>query len=323
MTDRPSVYAIGEILSRLDVMSREIPGVISSEDPECLHRMRVASRRLRAALGLLGEQAGMEDARGFFKLIRSVTRRLGEARDIDVQVLWLGEFVKSRAKNEMPGVERLILRLVQSRAKKQPAITRLLMNLSDGALMSDARTKLESARIDLDMKGTGDGAGDVERAVKVIGLQIESMMRHSVFLSSPEASDAHHRLRIEIKRLRYAIEIYRGLYSDTEGLDRCICALKKLQDALGELHDADVWIAAVPELMEREKKYTARYYGSERPFARLAAGYRAIASDRSAFRASQYGTALDLWRSTAEQNTWGDLRVLLYEAYRNEAARWP
>jgi CHAD domain-containing protein len=323
MTDQPSAYAIGEILSGIDVMAREIPGVISSEDPECLHRMRVASRRLRAALGLLGEQAGMEDARVFFKLVRSVTRRLGEARDIDVQILWLREFLKSRAKNEIPGIERLILRLVQSRTKKQPAIIRLLMKLSDGAVMSDTRTKLESARIDLDMKGCGKDSGneDLERAVKVIGLQIESMMRHSVFLSSPEASDAHHRLRIEIKRLRYAIEIYRGLYADVECLDSCVSAAKKLQGVLGDLHDADVWISIIPELMEREREYTARYYGNERPFARLAAGYRAIAPDRLAFRASRYETALGLWRSSVEQDTWGSLRRLLYETYRNASAR--
>jgi CHAD domain-containing protein len=154
-----------------------------------------------------------------------------------------------------------------------------------------------------------------------MGLQIESVTRHAVSLSYPEASDAHHRFRIEVKRLRYAIEIYRGLYADTGGLDSCVSAAKKLQDALGELHDADVWIAIIPELMEREKKYTARYYGTARPFARLAAGYRAIASDRLAHRASRYETAIDLWRALVAQDVWGGLRALLYDAYRDRTAR--
>ena len=37
------------VLSRVDAMEEEIPGVRRSEDIECLHRMRVASRRLRSA----------------------------------------------------------------------------------------------------------------------------------------------------------------------------------------------------------------------------------------------------------------------------------
>jgi hypothetical protein len=106
-------------------------------------------------------------------------------------------------------------------------------------------------------------------------------------------------------------------------MDSCVSAAKKLQDALGELHDADVWIATIPELMEREKKYTARYYGTTRPFARLAAGYRAIASDRLAHRASRYEAVLGLWRSSVALNVWGGLRALLYEAYRDKAARRP
>ena len=298
-------------------MAREVPGVISSSDFECLHRMRVASRRLRAALGLLAEASGLDDARALFKLVRSVTRRLGEARDLDVQILWLKGFIKSCAKNERPGVERLTLRLVQSRAKKQPAITRLLMGLPDGVLF-DARTKLESARLEMDMKGLSDGFGDMERATKAIGLQIEYVMRHAAALSSPDASDAHHRLRIEIKRLRYAMEIYRGVYADTEGLDEYIGTAKSLQNALGELHDADVWISGIPDLMEREKERTSRYYGTARPFARLAAGYRAIVSDRSAFRARQHGIALELWRSSVARDAWGGLRTLLLAAYRHQ-----
>ena len=321
MADRPSAYAIGGILDRMDAMAREIPGVMSSEDPECLHRMRVASRRLRAALGLLSEEAGLIDARGLFKLVRSVTKRLGLARDLDVQIAWLNEFVNSCAENERPGVLRLTLRLVQSRAKKQPAINRMLTGLSDSRVMSDARTRLEGARVEIAMRGDDAGCGDVERATKVIGLQIESVTRHAAALSYPEASDAHHRLRIEVKRLRYAIEIYRGLYADAEGLDGCVATTKKLQDALGELHDADVWIAMIPELMEREKKRAARYYGTARPFARLAAGYRAIASDRLAHRASLYDAAADLWRSSVERDAWGALRALLYGSYRDKKSR--
>jgi CHAD domain-containing protein len=318
MTENPSAYAIDEILSRINIMVREIPGVMSSEDPECLHRMRVATRRLRAAMGLLSGEAGIVGGKDFFKLVRSVTKRLGEARDLDVQVLWLCEFEKSCRKNERPGVERLILRLTQSRSKKQPAIVRLLSELDEGRILSDTIKSLQIARLGIDMAG-GESGGDVERATRVIGLQIESLIQHSVSLSSPEAADAQHRMRIETKRLRYAMEVYRMLYVDTESLDGYISVVKKLQSILGELHDADLWITRIPELMEREKKLTTRYFGTPRNFGRLAAGYNAVIRDRTAFRASQYELASEFWSSTVKDNAWGGLRSLILAAYRDGA----
>jgi CHAD domain-containing protein len=318
MTDlSPSGYAINAILDRIDLMVREIPGVISSEDPECLHRMRVATRRLRSALSLLGDEAGLAGSRDFFKLVRSVTRRLGEARDLDVQVIWLREFEKVCEQNELHGVQRLILRLSQAREKKQPGIVRLLSGLSWGSVLSETRRRLQNARFAIEMRGGLAAGGDVERATRVIGLQIESVSQHSASLSSPDACDAQHRMRIEAKRLRYAMEIYRGLYAEADALGHYIDAMKKLQGLLGDLHDADVWLAITPDLMERERNLTARYFGTPKPFIRLADGYSAVIRDRAAFRASQYKAAAEYWDRTAKENTWGDLRALLLSLYRD------
>ena len=49
----------------------------------------------------------------------------------------------------------------------------------------------------------------------------------------------HHALRIEVKRLRYTMEICRPLYGGR--LDGQIEAVKRLQTLLGEIHDCDVW----------------------------------------------------------------------------------
>jgi CHAD domain-containing protein len=318
-----SAYAAGEILDRIGKMTREIPGVIASEDRECLHRMRVATRRLRASLNLLGADAGLAGDRNFFKLVRSVTRSLGRARDLDVQIIWLENFERSCGKKELPGVGRLCLRLSQSREKLQPGIAEMLSGLSESRVMTDTARALHEARLEIEMKGGSADArgGDIERATKVMGLQIESLIQSSSALLSPDASEAQHRMRIETKRLRYAMEIYRGLYGQADAFDGFINTAKKLQDILGELHDADVWIERIPLLYEREKKFTARYYGSPRNFARLAPGYDAVVRDRKAARESLYGKAVEFWRATASQNAWGELRALLLSMYRSGERR--
>ncbi|MDR3322079.1 MAG: CHAD domain-containing protein [Synergistaceae bacterium] len=328
MTDTPSSYAVSAILDRIDRMAAEIPGVISSEDTECLHRMRVASRRLRTALLLMGAEAGITDGRVFFKLVRAVTKSLGRARDLDVQIGWLGSFAETCVLRERPGVRRLILRLGQAREKLQPGIVDLLSSLSADRTLAEVMHQLQTTRLEIEMRGASPRGGDMAQATRVLGLQIESVIRHSSSLAVPDASEGQHRMRIEVKRFRYAIEIYRDLYAVVfdecgapEGmntLDGGLAIVKKLQSLLGDLHDADVWIARIPEFIEREKDFTERYFGTPRFFfRRIAPGYEAISADRFAFRAARYQYTAEFWRTTLRENSWGQLRSTLLAAYRS------
>lgn len=64
------------------------------EDPEFIHRMRVASRRLRTALSVFGDCLPCKKTDKFRKKIRRLSGILGEARDRDVQAGFLKEFFK-------------------------------------------------------------------------------------------------------------------------------------------------------------------------------------------------------------------------------------
>ena len=59
--------------------------------------MRVASRRLRAALPLFSSCFPEKDFRHWMHEIKSVTRALGEARDTDVQIAFLKKYLKAQA----------------------------------------------------------------------------------------------------------------------------------------------------------------------------------------------------------------------------------
>ncbi|MCQ1538422.1 CHAD domain-containing protein [Methanocalculus taiwanensis] len=76
-------------------LEAEADGVRESDDIEYIHRMRVASRRVRAALPLfapcLPESAYKKARKG----VRSITRSLGAARDLDVQIEFLQSFLHS------------------------------------------------------------------------------------------------------------------------------------------------------------------------------------------------------------------------------------
>ena len=73
----------------LDAFVKEIDGVRAAEDIEYIHRMRVATRRLRAALPLFRTCFSGKQYSRWMQEIANITRALGDARDADVQIAFL------------------------------------------------------------------------------------------------------------------------------------------------------------------------------------------------------------------------------------------
>ena len=90
------IFGVQRLLPLLDAFSKEIDGVKTDQDIEPIHRMRVASRRLRAALPLFASCFPEKKYQQWMEEIRKVTRALGEARDTDVQIAFLTKIIKKR-----------------------------------------------------------------------------------------------------------------------------------------------------------------------------------------------------------------------------------
>ena len=108
--DRKSeyTYAIGRLIeTRFDEMMVHLDGTLSGRDPEDLHDMRVASRRLRAAMDVATECFPAR-FRFFHKTIKELTDVLGGVRDYDVLRIWLIEYRDSRPANERPAINAML-----------------------------------------------------------------------------------------------------------------------------------------------------------------------------------------------------------------------
>ena len=222
------------VKERLDALKEEIDGVRQGEDLEHVHRMRVASRRLRSALTIFGDCFKGKKGKRWRQAVREVTRSLGQARDLDVQIEFLG-------KTDVEGLEPLIAHLKDSRRTLQPEICALMDELSGSSPLLDLSAELEGA------EGWNGSATTLHPyAYAHAAVAVEELFEHAN--SVPVYSDwqGHHALRIAAKRLRYALEAFRKAYDD--GLDEELRQLKGLQDVVGELHDCDVWLQRIPEL---------------------------------------------------------------------------
>ena len=65
-------------------MLARVPGVIAGDDPEDVHTMRVAGRRMRAAWRVFGDGFERAARRRYVDDLREIGARLGAVRDLDV-----------------------------------------------------------------------------------------------------------------------------------------------------------------------------------------------------------------------------------------------
>lgn len=231
------------IAQRLEALLAEVDGVRRGEDIECVHRMRVASRRLRSALRLFGDCFKGKKARRWRKAVREVTSSLGEARDLDVQIDLLGSISEDWEGEEAVGLALIMEMLKCRRASLQPGV----ITMMDAIVADDAFQEMGS-----DISAVKEMGKDLSSlhpyAFAHAAVAVEEMMEHSHSVPVYEDWPGHHALRIAGKHLRYALEAFREAYPDR--LNDELKVLKGLQDVVGELHDCDVWLQRLPGLRE-------------------------------------------------------------------------
>lgn len=312
------IYGAKIIQRHLAALSAEVEGVRAAEDIEYIHRMRVASRRLRTALALFSGCFPKQDYKGISRDVRKITRALGEARDLDVQLeviqAALVEFADPKLQ---PGLRRLYLRLSQRRDEVQQHVNAAM----DQLLADELIQRLEAwAAPLLEQAKNVYLYSPALYALAFQGIQsrIEELLSHVPYIFDPQNVKELHAMRISAKRLRYAMEIFEELYGGQ--LKPYIALARKLQDQLGAIHDLDVWIMMIPQFVEEEKARIVGYFGNPRPLRRLLPGLEAFRQSRITLREAGYADFLKEWAKIEDEQTWDKLLKLINTPLDLEAA---
>ncbi len=118
--------APGVLTARFDAMMAHAAGTREGADPEALHDMRVASRRLRAALDAF---ASCYEGRAFSRVLhetKSLTRTLGTVRDDDVLLDTMRAYTEGIPADERPALTGFIAHLSEARDAHHAALVRHL-----------------------------------------------------------------------------------------------------------------------------------------------------------------------------------------------------
>lgn len=299
-------FASRVTLQRLALLKQEIPGVRQGRDIEAVHRMRVASRRLRTALRLFEECWPPRRGKTWQREVRRVTRSLGEARDADVQILFVeGELRRCRDAAFPRGLNRLLLRLRQRRTDLQSRVVKRVARLAEGGVMDQMEGDLAPLAGDLGKPSAPSRTLGV-RAEGLIQARLEELLAYEPFVARPACAVELHRMRIAAKRLRYGLELFDPLYHGR--LEATVAALKHIQDLLGLIHDCDVWQELLPRFLAKEQRRARDYFGNDRPYRRLLPGLNWFERRVGALRHRTHLEFVAFWGSTRRGMLWQNLR---------------
>jgi CHAD domain-containing protein len=221
------------------------PGTRLGEEADCLHDMRVANRRLRAALALFRRHlpGSMERFRDEWRWLAAA---LGEARDLDVQIASLRAWMAEVEPADRAGLQSVEALLLEQRAAARRRMLDALDSERYARLVSDFGAALEE-------KGPGQPASARARVGRIMPDQIERRYRRVLRLGDSLEPDspapAYHALRIACKRLRYALELVTDLYG--KPARTMLKRLMAAQDLLGQYQDSQVATARLRNLSLR------------------------------------------------------------------------
>lgn len=187
-----------------------------------IHEMRVAVRRIRSALALFGDRQWVR----LEPKVKRLQDALGGVRDVQVQTRW----VKS-----IPGsAHRKGIQLLVRAQRKALAARRRELRSEMVRWRRDVAPALSRRFERVDAQGRLGGKSMRRRVLSRFRKVSKGFTR---FRRSLDAR-ATHRLRIQVKKLRYELELLKAGFST--GSSATLVLLVPLQEKLGNLHDCDV-----------------------------------------------------------------------------------
>jgi CHAD domain-containing protein len=225
-------------------------------DPEGVHSMRVASRRLRSTMRDFLPYVPKRSFTSVIKQLKSLADALGAVRDQDVAIQALEE-IAQKAPGEYPAALReSIEKRKELREEQRKKLKAVLGKNELAKLQTDFTAALEEAVATAERKNKrATTLTFTAVSGNIIRDLLKEFEKRTAGLFTPLDVEALHDLRIATKRLRYAIELAVTCF------DHSIAAHAKraarIQTTLGDLHDCDTWIVTIGKEIARVRKQKA------------------------------------------------------------------
>jgi CHAD domain-containing protein len=210
------------------------PGARLGDQPDELHDLRVAGRRLDAILSQF-RSCLPESFLRIRPTLKKILRALGDVRDMDVALIELERFGHLLPQSDQESIEPLKQYLVSERDK---ARTRMLSVLDSVSAQNNVQklTSLLSAPAASWRRSSRELALNV--ASEMIRLRYRKVRKLAELLTRDSSVEAYHEVRSRLKKLRFTLEALSAMYG--KPAEEMLRALRRWQDSLGVQQDAAV-----------------------------------------------------------------------------------
>ena len=209
-------------------------GARLGDDPEELHDMRVAARRLDGTFRQFKSWLPASFLR-IRPIIKKVLRTLGDVRDLDVALSELEIFSNRLPESDRAGVEPMKRHLLLERGRARARMLTVL----DAVSVQSGFQKLAS------LLGTAPAAPQqsaqefaLNAAPDMIRLRFRKLRKRADKLTTDSSTEAYHQVRSQVKKLRYALEAVAVIYG--KPANEMLRKLHRWQESLGVQQDAAV-----------------------------------------------------------------------------------
>jgi len=216
---------VGLVDRLTDVFHLNLAELLLSDNPEPVHKARVALRRLRACLVAFEPIVDGDLSEAMQDRSRTLFRLLGNIRDADVMAIRFADTARAATLTEEAQLQRLKGRKYLKRKKAD-------------AFRAWALRRLDGKR----WRATGKKAKALRSApVQVLAIVAMDRAWEACLSNGPDlqvmSARAQHDLRKDLKAIRYLTEFFADLWPGS-AQDRFLATLRRLQDDLGEMTDS-------------------------------------------------------------------------------------
>ena len=232
--DPAAKAAAAAIHVQLRAMTAEHAKAVTGE-VEAIHRLRVATRRLRAALRMLREVAPGDEAESAADELGWLCGAIGAVRDLDV----LAQMLEQRAARLEADFIRALAPLSDTIRRQRALEQERLVAALESERYRGLVQRLGAVASDPAADSVTVGAV----AARLVRPQLRAMLRAGAGLDEASPPEALHRLRVRAKKLRYALEPLRAVGG--KPARRMLRRLERVQERVGLYHDtttAAAWL---------------------------------------------------------------------------------
>jgi CHAD domain-containing protein len=210
------------------------PGARLGDNPQELHDLRVAGRRLDAILREFRSSlpASFQELR---PTLKEVLGALGETRDLDVVLSELETFSRKLPESDRKSAEPLKQHLVSERGRARARMLSVLDSDSVQKVLQNLTSQLAAP-----FAAAAPSPRELARNVapELIRRRYRKVREGADLLTPDSSTETYHQVRGRVKRLRYALEAVAVIYG--KPADEMLRALRRWQEKLGVQQDAAV-----------------------------------------------------------------------------------